>query len=374
MGSWNGTDGFGGMPLRSGDKIKVVIIQNETDLPEASGFCYSNGYALPISFILEGNYNDYGCIENIDENSVSAKLFLNYFHKELEVGNIKIKSDQYYDNEDFGKNKRVYSKLSINKLIKVIERDRVFMKSRSYVRNSEEFTNIGIMMFSDLIFSNLNKSIPLKEVRTDVQYFVEDVLLSNEIPLSADKADTLKTLKEEVDPDSKTLKLISYLENKEFSFDEGWKSDSRKVEKWYNSVENFSRLDNFRVDSFRAYYDTLKNGDFNKEVIEKTLFDMLSLNSYMSSLRRSWSALGGKGGQDFENTAFLALAKGIQDQAISEYFELKGQTVYCYENYFDFIENEAYKVLDVRDGNLVFNLNGKVITLTFNEYDKCMEN
>ncbi len=183
----------------------------------------------------------------------------------------------------------------------------------------------------------------------------------------------LITLKAEDNPDSQTLKLISYLENKEFAFDEGWKSASRKVEKWYNSVENFSRLDNFRVDSFRAYYDILKNGNFDKENIEKTLFDMLALNTYMSSLRRSWSALCGKGGQDSESTAFLALAKGIQDQAISEYLDLKGQTVYCYENYLQFIEDQEYEVLDVRDGNIVFNLDGNVITLTFNEYDKCME-
>ncbi len=186
MGSWNGTDGFGGMPLTANDKIKVVIIQNESDFPEASGFCYSNGYALPISFILEGNYNDYGCIENIDENSVSAKLFLEYFHKELKAGKVKIKSDSYYDKEDFGDAKPDYSTLSINQLMKVIERDRVFMKNRSYVRNDNEFTNIGLMMFSDLIFSNLSKSIPLIETRTDVNYFVEDVLLLDEVVLSAD--------------------------------------------------------------------------------------------------------------------------------------------------------------------------------------------
>ena len=88
MGCWNETDGFGGMPIKAVDKVKAVIIQNNPFNPEASGFCYLNGFATPISFVINATYNDYGSIESVNEDDIAFILLKDFFNQELSSGKI----------------------------------------------------------------------------------------------------------------------------------------------------------------------------------------------------------------------------------------------------------------------------------------------
>jgi hypothetical protein len=115
MGSWNGTCGLSQMPIKSGDRIKVVVIQNNYRPGNASGFCYETGMAKPISFIFNGKYNDYGMIEDI-ENSPNNKLFLDYFNEKLKESTIKI-GDRANCEPD-----------SLINILKLIEREQILIR------------------------------------------------------------------------------------------------------------------------------------------------------------------------------------------------------------------------------------------------------
>lgn len=74
MGCWNGTCGISRLPLHSGDPVVALLIAYMPDGKEASGYCYATGEGHPISFPFEGNYNDYGGIENIKVDPLDVAL------------------------------------------------------------------------------------------------------------------------------------------------------------------------------------------------------------------------------------------------------------------------------------------------------------
>lgn len=70
MGSWNGTCGISKMPILYGDRVKLVLLKptkHYRSVSTGSGFCNASDMYTPICLPITGEYNDYGCIENIDE-------------------------------------------------------------------------------------------------------------------------------------------------------------------------------------------------------------------------------------------------------------------------------------------------------------------
>lgn len=70
MGSWNGTCGISKMPIQYGDRVKLVLLKptnHYRSVSTGSGFCDASDMYTPICLPITGEYNDYGCIENIDE-------------------------------------------------------------------------------------------------------------------------------------------------------------------------------------------------------------------------------------------------------------------------------------------------------------------
>ena len=71
MGCWNGTCMISNLPIISGEKIKLVLLQVGYDggsIIGKSGYVYSNGMMAPAFLPLNGDYNDYGSIENVEED------------------------------------------------------------------------------------------------------------------------------------------------------------------------------------------------------------------------------------------------------------------------------------------------------------------
>ena len=84
MGSWNGTCMISNLPIMSGDKIKLVLLQPRFSSKKfvCSGYCYSTGLMTPLFLPIEGEYNDYGMIENIVEDW-NFKLIEDYFKRKF---------------------------------------------------------------------------------------------------------------------------------------------------------------------------------------------------------------------------------------------------------------------------------------------------
>jgi hypothetical protein len=69
MGSWNGTCGVSHMPIMHGDKISLIFLTNPHNKNrQDTGHCSSNHLWSPCLFPLYGEYNDYGSIENYENN------------------------------------------------------------------------------------------------------------------------------------------------------------------------------------------------------------------------------------------------------------------------------------------------------------------
>ena len=79
MGCWNGTCGISKMPIRYGERVKLVLLEptkHYRSVSTGSGFCNASDMYTPICLAITGEYNDYGCIENIDEQPELFNLII----------------------------------------------------------------------------------------------------------------------------------------------------------------------------------------------------------------------------------------------------------------------------------------------------------
>lgn len=62
MGSWHGTCGVTGLPLRCDDPVRVALLAFDAEPPVGwrSGFCHPSDIAFPITPLVPGTYDDYG--------------------------------------------------------------------------------------------------------------------------------------------------------------------------------------------------------------------------------------------------------------------------------------------------------------------------
>ena len=67
MGCWNGTDLITQLPIMYGEEIVLIPIKIRSYIEKLTGEspCYSNAYFKPLAVVLYGEYDDYGCIDNI---------------------------------------------------------------------------------------------------------------------------------------------------------------------------------------------------------------------------------------------------------------------------------------------------------------------
>ena len=100
MGCWNGTCMISNLPIISGEKIKLILLHSHYGLKSVlntSAYCYPNGILTPAFLALSGEYNDYGGIENMEEDwnyNVITKILKESFGE-------KIKTDGRITEEDW---------------------------------------------------------------------------------------------------------------------------------------------------------------------------------------------------------------------------------------------------------------------------------
>ena len=69
MGCWDGTDFLTQLPIRAGEKVRLVFITESPYKDESqrnlAGYCYTTGMYFPRGIPIRGEYNDYGGIDDI---------------------------------------------------------------------------------------------------------------------------------------------------------------------------------------------------------------------------------------------------------------------------------------------------------------------
>lgn len=131
MGCWNGTDLITQLPIMCGDEVALIPIkQSKYAKLTGENTCYGNTYFKPLPVLLYGEYDDYGCIENITGD---IEQFKEIIQKECSKTNEEIISKVH---EDFGSD---YS--DIESYVRYIERG--------------EISNIGFVLIHKELFNKL---------------------------------------------------------------------------------------------------------------------------------------------------------------------------------------------------------------------------
>lgn len=92
MGSWNHTCAVTHLPVSCGEEVEVIMLQ-DVNTVAGSSLCYPYSYHVPLPLTFQGNYNDYGAVEDCEGvalgivvGSIRDKLY------EMEVG-----ENEYHD-------------------------------------------------------------------------------------------------------------------------------------------------------------------------------------------------------------------------------------------------------------------------------------
>lgn len=92
MGCWNGTCMISNLPINSGEKIKLVILQKSmiSGIKSlfTSGYVYPTDFLTPAFLPISGKYNDYGNIEGIEQDwnyNLIEKHLQNKFGNKIKV-------------------------------------------------------------------------------------------------------------------------------------------------------------------------------------------------------------------------------------------------------------------------------------------------
>lgn len=89
MGSWNGTCCISHLPILEGDRIICVPIVKSSGRysNDLSGNCYADCVNYPFFFPIVGEYNDYGGMQNI-ENDTASSLMVIAFNEMIKGGSM----------------------------------------------------------------------------------------------------------------------------------------------------------------------------------------------------------------------------------------------------------------------------------------------
>lgn len=93
MGCFNSVCNLSGLPIYHGDKIKLIVTVPGREHRESS-LVYPSDLRMPCFLPVTGEYDDYGCIENIAAGDPSHKLLDSYF-KELKANKYLKFTDRY---------------------------------------------------------------------------------------------------------------------------------------------------------------------------------------------------------------------------------------------------------------------------------------
>lgn len=89
MGCWNHTCAVTGLPIYESEEVEVIMLLASAH-PEQASHCYPTSYHIPIPLTFQGQYNDYGAVENC--KGIALPVLINAIRDnmvELEVGENK---------------------------------------------------------------------------------------------------------------------------------------------------------------------------------------------------------------------------------------------------------------------------------------------
>jgi hypothetical protein len=319
MGCWNGTCVISNLPILAGERVKVVLLHSpygKASMVGMSAFCYSHGILTPVAWALTGDYNDYGCVENFDEdwNYRLVEMFFKERYKEIEVEGVKMKEftiPDIIEGIERGSLKALFG--GDKKMKDLAER-----ALEAYKDNPEAIEQWKDMAQADVSEKWRKSELSFVMIRQDIW----DGLCASEFkgfwnPKKKHKEDEYcVTAKEycnyQFDNIKKALSKPKDSTDPADRLNRRWAiSDSRM----FNSGEGSNLL-------LESYYATaLESSDTAYEGFLDDFFkawcEFTAISSQMSLLRKAWLPQSGAGSQSQEWEAYLYLNKIINEVCIN---------------------------------------------------------
>ena len=291
MGSWNHTCFLTNLPVLSGEEVYVFLLKEGDFYNKYIGHhCYPTNYYEPLPFFFEGNYNDYGGVENCHGPLLPAiieGIRLNLIEMPLD-------DNEYHDIEVSKKG------LDIDSLFNYDHENRLFVGPDKFAVNNGKPAPIRLTHI--VIKKNVLDSF-LAKYKLDIYIDKKSKTLSySQFMLRALKE--VETIRKNVTPDCARPLARMLI---------GGTADKIINYALYRSRDG---IDYDIIDG----YDVLLGAILAKdeallEAVVSQLATMAMLLSYMANCRRMWIKPSGVGSQNTDVDAQLLTAKLIKEGA-----------------------------------------------------------
>lgn len=272
MGCWNGTCGISNLPILSGEKVLLFVLEgNKYEDSMGGGFCYTTDRYRPVGVPIHGAYNDYGGIENITKNG--EDMFELLSAKNYEMAERKRGKEEGDKPED------------IEELI------------NDYIERGL-YKNVSFMMVREDILNGL-KEFRSKKIQDYKKQFVD-----------------FSTTYQEEAKKYVMKSPESIAEIGDFDMNEAREFLDMMIE---GSTANIMGYGNVFSSLLRDYnFDSLKKfvilaAKSGKEEHRDAVIDLLFTQLSLGDLRMFWTAQCGAGSQDHEHDLHVALSKTVID-------------------------------------------------------------
>jgi hypothetical protein len=329
MGCWCETCGITQLPINAGNKCRAFLIvkQDYGEGEHGGGHCYANDVWYPRGFGVLGDYNDYGGIENIQED-ICTQVLLNGLKQDFVPYKAKNQWEQDENPQD----------LTIELVLDSAERNRAQVYDGESPIEAKRLNDMYDHLRNNREASSIDINAPHEEDRTPkvlgVMFVLEDVyqaLLTHD-PISAHHTDNgyLYRKRSEILADDLKDWYVNGLTKAQTLYKE--LGNNRSLGSMLlDSVSHWNVFSSHRADppfckGISYYYDFLKEKmvqgvpyeDPEVQTVAQGLIDFTKFQWAISECRRAWSPQSGKGSQQNETEIYKVLSNTVLEICATE--------------------------------------------------------
>lgn len=308
MGSWNGTCFLSNVSIIHSDKIKLQLLlpnispyhSDTVDIKtydvgkhssDLNGLTYTQNECKPLAFPITGEYNDYGSIENI-ENDEALEILFQVIQNLIENNQIKILPDRGYDSITTIENVSL-KKDEVDKFIDMVERGRIIVINEFGIWCKLKFVMMHYDMYNSIfsLMQTVKHDYRAYKIADNIRKWEKELI---EIFYDHKFPDDFKKSSKE--------SLLKYLKVVENSEKDSVKYISAQMQfKMYLSEWCWDDFRSHEVQPFRFYViqDIIMDCNDRKISSERLRLagDYLIVNAYLMLMRKSWQLTSGCGSQ-----------------------------------------------------------------------------